>query len=243
MPHHSPDDADIGAGANPQVMVCVRSGTGIARIDDNDRCIVFFLGLEDVLQRDRMRFGRVGADQQDRSGIVDVVVRVGHRTVTPGIGDAGNRGGMANARLVVDIVGAPHRRHLAEQIGLLIVELGRAQPEHRIGTGFFPDIEQLVADIVNRFVPRNLLPLAVDQLGGILQTAFAMPVFADRSALGAVRAAVEWMVKSRLLPCPDAVLNFRDDAAAHRAVGANGLGRFDLAAAGGRGRGLLHHHR
>ena len=56
MPHHAPDDGNVGAGANLEVMVGVRRGAGITRIDDDHRRIVLFLGLEDMLQRNRVRF-------------------------------------------------------------------------------------------------------------------------------------------------------------------------------------------
>ena len=56
---------------------------------------------------------------------MDVIHGVGHRTITPGISYPGDRRGMADARLVVDVIGAPHTCHLAEQISLLIAVLGR----------------------------------------------------------------------------------------------------------------------
>ena len=245
VPHHAPDDADVGSRADTQEMIGVRRGTGIARIDNDDRRVILFFRLEDVLQRDRVRLGRVGTDQQDRFRVMDVVIRVCHRPVTPGIGYPGYRGRVTDARLVIDIVGAPHRGEFAKQVGLFVVVLGGTQPEHRVGTRLFAYLEHLVADFVDRLVPGNLLPLAVDQLGGILQAAFAVPVFANRGTLGAMRAFVERMIESRLLPCPDAVLNFRDDAATDRTVGADRLDFLDLTARRRRnGRiGFFHHDR
>ncbi len=55
-----------------------------------------------------------------------------------------------------------------------------------------------------------------------------MAVLAYRRALGAVAAHVERRVEVRFLAGPDAVLDFGDDAAAHRAVGADRLADFRL---------------
>jgi hypothetical protein len=57
---------------------------------------------------------------------LDIVVAVGHRAVAPGVGDTGDRGRVADARLVVDVVAAPEGGKLAEQIGSFVAELGRA---------------------------------------------------------------------------------------------------------------------
>jgi hypothetical protein len=75
-----------------------------------------------------VRLGRVAADDEDRAGIVDVVVGVGHGAVAPCVRNTGNRGRVTDPRLVVDVVRAPVGRELAEQIGLLVVVLGRAEP-------------------------------------------------------------------------------------------------------------------
>ena len=238
---HAPDDADVGTGANLQVMVGVRGGARVARIDDDHRRIVFLLGLEDVLQRDRMGLGRVGADQQNRLGIVDIVVGVGHGAIPPGIGDAGDRGRVTYPRLVIDIVGAPHGGKLAEQVGLLVVELRRTQPEHRIGARGFTNLQQLVADVVDGLVPGHLLPLTIDQFGRVFEPALTVPMLANGCALGAMRALVERVIKGRLLAGPDTVLHLSDDAAAHRTMGTDGLDLLDMRSGVGCGMGLLHH--
>ncbi len=155
-----------------------------------------------------------------------VVVRIGHRAVAPGVGYAGDRRRVADARLVVDVVRAPQACELAEQVGLLVIELRRAQPVDRIRAGALADVETLVADLVDGLVPGDLLPLAARELHRVFQPAFAVAVFAHRCALRAVAAHVERRIEVRLLAGPDAVLNFRDDAAAHRAVGADRLADF-----------------
>ena len=150
---------------------------------------------------------------------------------------------MADTRLVVDVIGSPHGGELAEQIGLLIAVLGRSQPVDRIRARGFTDLKQLVTDFIDGLVPGNLLPFAVDQFGRILQAALAVTVLANRRALGAMRTLVERVIKSRFLTCPHTILYFGDNAAANRAVRADGFDLFCFTAGSNRRIGFLHHHR
>ena len=125
----------------------------------------------------------------------------------------------------------PQKRvELAEQVGLLVAELGGAEPVDRIRTRGLADLQHLVADLVDGLVPLDAGPLAVDELHRIFQPPLVVRVLAHRGALGAVRAHVERAVPTRLLADPDAVLDFGDDGAADRAMGAD---RFDAGGAGG----------
>ena len=187
------------------------------------------LAFQHVLQRHRMRLGGIAAHDDHGLGVADVGVAVGHRAVAPGVGDAGDGGRMADARLVVGVVGAPERGELAIEIGAFVGELGRAEPIDRIGAGLAADLHQLVADLVDRDVPGDAGPLAVHQLHRIAQAAVAVHQFARRGALGAMRAAVDRAVPARLLADPHAVRHFGDHGAADRAV------RADVLADGGAG--------
>ncbi len=220
----------------------MRSRAREPRIDDDQRRLGALVGTEHVQQRHRMRLGGIAADDEHRLAVVHVVVGVGHRAVAPGVGYARDGGRVADPRLVVAVVGAPHGVELAEQIRLLVVVLGRAEPVHRVGTGLLADLEELVADLVDGLLPRNALPLAVLELGRILQTALAVPGVSHRGALGAVAAEAEGMVEGRLLTGPDAVLHFRHDTATDRAVVAHGANHLvDPAGTGRLGMGLSHH--
>ena len=184
---------------------------------------VELLAFQQMLQRHRMRFRRIAAHDDLRLGIADVVEAVGHRAVAPGIGHAGHRRRMADARLVVLVVGAPERRQLAEQISAFVGELGRAQPVDRVGPRLLADLLELVADLVDGLVPLDAGPLAVDHLHRIFQAAFAHHQFAHRGALGAMRAAIDRTIPARLLADPDAVGDFRRDRAADRAMRTDAL--------------------
>ncbi len=80
--------------------------------------------IEDVLQRNRVRFGRVGTDHQYRLGKVNIVVGIGHSAIAPGIRYTCDRGRMTDPRLVVDVVGTPHGGEFTEQVSLLIAVFG-----------------------------------------------------------------------------------------------------------------------
>ena len=177
-----------------------------------------------MLKGDRMGFRRIAADLENGARIVDVVVGIRHRAVAPGVRDTCDRGRVANPRLVVTVVGAPEGVELAEEIGLLVVVLGRAQPIDGIGARGFADLEHLVADLGDGVFPGDLLPLTVDHLGRVFQAAFAMRVLAHRRALGTVGAEVEGAVPTGFLTRPDPVLHLSDDRAADRTVRAD---RFD----------------
>ena len=228
VPEHPPDQRNVRARPKPDILGRVSRRAGEAGIDDDQVRLVDFLAAQHVLQRNRMGLGGIAADDQDRLGVMDVVVAVGHGAVAPCVRNARDRRGVADARLMVHRVGAPERRHLAEQVRALVRELGRAQPEHRFRRRLLADLQQLRPDLVDRLFPAQPRPLAVHQLHRIFQPAVAMDQFAHRSALGAMRAVVDRAVPARLLADPDAVLNFRRDRAADRAVGADALLAGDL---------------
>ena len=170
-----------------------------------------------------MRFRRIAAHDDHGLGVADVVVGVRLGAVAPGVGDAGHRGRVADARLVVGRVRAPEGGELAKQIGGLVGEFGGAQEIHGIRAGFLADIQHLGADLVDRLIPGDLLPFAADELHRIFQSTVALHDLADRGSLGAVRAAVDRAVPARLLARPDAVLHFGSHGAADRAMGADVL--------------------
>jgi hypothetical protein len=119
---HAPDEGNVGTGTNSRVDVGLGRRARKARIDDRHLAAVF-LGVQHVQHRHRMRFGGIGADVQSRLGKLHVVVGVGHRTITPGIGDTGDRGRVADAGLVVHVVGTEEGHELAQQVSLLVALL------------------------------------------------------------------------------------------------------------------------
>ncbi len=84
-------------------------------------------------RRDRMVHGRVGADHPDDLGIHRRRERRRHRARAQAFEQRRNRGGVAEPRAVIDIVGAEAGAHqLLEQIGLFVRALGRAEAGQRL---------------------------------------------------------------------------------------------------------------
>ena len=110
VPHHPVQHRNVGAGPDAHIFGRMRGGARQARIDDDDVRLVQLLAFEQVLQRHRMRLGRIAAHDDLRLRIADVGVAVGHRAVAPGIGHAGDGGRMADARLMVACCWCPRRR-------------------------------------------------------------------------------------------------------------------------------------
>src|SRR5690348_149809 len=98
---------------------------------------------------------------------------------------------MADACLMVRVVGAPERAELAEQVGAFVGHLGRAKPIDRIAAGLAADGEELVADLIDGGVPRGAGPLAIDELHRVPQAAIAMHELAHRGALGTMGATID----------------------------------------------------
>ena len=191
----------------------------------------------------RVRFGGVRADVEHALGVLHVVVGIGHRTIAPGVRDAGHRGRVADARLMVAIVGAPQGNPFAHQLRLLVVVLGGPDEVERVGAGLLADGEHLVADLVDRLVPGDALVLAVHELHRIFQPVRMLghAVLAHRGSLGAVRAEIERGVEHRFLAHPYPVLHHRVDGAADRTVRADRALDFDLARLFVGGVGLADH--
>ena len=101
-------------GRSADIFGRMRRGSRQSRIDDDDVRPVQLGALENMLQRHRMGFSRIATHDHHGLGVADVVVAVGHRAVAPGIGYARDGGGMADARLMIGIVGSPEGGEFAE---------------------------------------------------------------------------------------------------------------------------------
>src|SRR5215472_182017 len=152
-----------------------------------------------------MSFGRIAAPDDLRFRIADIIVAVGHRAIAPSIGYAGDRCRMADARLVIGIVGSPERPELAKKIRPLIGEFRRAEPVDGLRTRLLADRHQPVADLVDRLVPIDPGPLAVDELQRIFEPPLTGDELAHRGPFGTMRTAIDRAVPARLLTDPHAV--------------------------------------
>ena len=108
-----------------------------------------------------MRLCGIRTDIQSALAVLHIVVRIGHRTVAPGVGHAGHRGGVADARLVVAIVRAPEAHELAQQVSLLVAVLGRSDEVDAVRPAGLAQLHHLRGDLVERDIPADALVLAV----------------------------------------------------------------------------------
>src|SRR5262245_25549733 len=202
VPQHAPQNGNVSPRPHTYVLGRVGGGARQARIDDDEISSVKLLAFEQMLQGDRMRFGGIAAEEDERLGVADVGVAVGHGAVAPRVGYAGDRRGVANARLVIGIVGAPERCELPEQIGALVGYFRRAKPIDRVRPRLLADRGELVADLAHGLVPGHTRPLAVDQLHRVAQTPIAVHKLAHRGTLGAMRPAIDRRIPAGLLADP-----------------------------------------
>ena len=110
---------------------------------------------------DRVRFSGIRADVERCLGVHHVVVAIGHRTIAPGVGNASNRGRVANTRLVIGIVGTEERYPLAQQIRLLVIKLGRANKVQRVRGVLSAKIFHLGGNFIEGLIPGNALIFAI----------------------------------------------------------------------------------
>ena len=225
-------ERNVGAGTNAHVFVRLGGGAGEARVH-HDHLAAGFLGMQHVQHAHRVGLGRVGANVQGDLAVLHVVVRVGHGAVAPGVGNAGHRGGVTDAGLVVAVVGAPEAHKLAQQVSLLVVVLGRPDEVDAVGAAGLAQLLHLVGDFGQGRIPADALVFAVHQLHRVPQTVFAVAVLTQGRALGAVSTQVDGGIEHGLLAYPHAVFHHGIHRAAHRTVGANGATHFQLAVADG----------
>ncbi len=102
----------------------VRCGPRHPGIDNDHVGAVEFLAFKNMLKRNRMRLRGIATHLQNGLGIANIVVTVGHRAIAPGIGDPGDRGGMADTRLMVRVIGSPEGGELPVEVGSFVGELG-----------------------------------------------------------------------------------------------------------------------
>ena len=140
---------------------------------------------------DRMVLGRVGADDDDEVGILALVEGRGHRRRADAFQQRRDRGGVAQPRAVVDIVGAEAGAHqLLEQIGLFVRALGRAEAGQRARAVAVADFLQAGSGALHRLFPGGFAEMRervgrIDQIVG----GFADAVLAHQRLHQALRIA------------------------------------------------------
>ena len=124
-----------------------------------------------------MVLGRIGADHDDDVGVLALVEGRGHGGRADAFEQRRHRGGVAEPRAVIDIVGAEAGAHqLLEQIGLLVRALGRAEAGERARAVAVADFREALGGAVHRLLPGRLAEMRprigrIDQIVGRLADA------------------------------------------------------------------------
>ena len=92
VPQDTPDQRDVSAWTETHILVCVSSCSSKAWITNNHWSIVLLFRLHDVLQRHWVCFSRVTTNQENRFRVMNIVVRVRHRTIAPSVRNTGYSG-------------------------------------------------------------------------------------------------------------------------------------------------------
>src|ERR1700761_7992373 len=141
---------------------------------------------------------------------------------------------MADSRLMIRVVGSPERGELAIQVSRFIGELGGAQPVDGFRPRLLPDVQQLVADLIDGLIPGDPCPLPVNELHRVAQPPIAGHVIPNRGAFAAMRTSIDGTVIVRLLSGPHPIGDFTNDGTTDGAMCADILAARDLCAFGWR---------
>ena len=154
---HRVEQRDIGAGQNGEMQVGINRGIGAARVDhDQFHAGVGLARRLDAAEQDGVRVGRVGTGDEDRAGLVDVVVAAWRRIRAEGGLVAGHGGRHAQARIGVDIVGADQTLgELVEDVVRLGGELAGNVEGDGVGTVFIDDRAECPGDMIERRIPAD----------------------------------------------------------------------------------------
>ena len=162
--HQQPaEQRRIGARLQSQEQIVIADGIGPARIDHHDARAALLLVGEHALVQHRMAPGRVGADQHQKIGLVEIFIAARHRVGAERAAVAGDRRGHAQPRIGVDIGAADKTLHqLVGDVIILGQQLAGEIERDRAGTVARDDVLKAMRDMVERVAPGHPLhgPLA-----------------------------------------------------------------------------------
>ena len=176
-----------------------------------------------------MRVGRVGTRDQQQVRVIEVLVAGRRRIGAERLLVAGHRARHAQARVGVDVVRADQAlRELVEDVVILGQQLAGDVERDRVGTVLGDDRREAIGDVIERDIPRDLLPLLVarrPQLGP-MQTRIAdhgrRRGQMQRAALRAEPSEVGRMIGVAMHAGDAVTLRLDDDATAHAAIRTRG---------------------
>ncbi len=167
---------------------------------------------------------RVGADQHQQVGLVEIVVAAGHGVGAEGAAVAGHRGRHAQPRIGIDIGAADESLHqLVGDVIVLGQQLAGQIERDRVRAVALDDVREAMRDMVERVAPGHPLHgslAAADHR--MQQPVFEPERFTERRALRAQPAEIGGMLGIARDRRTAAAVGRRHDAAADAAIGAGG---------------------
>ena len=221
----------VGAGLQPQKQVGVPCGIGPARVDHDDARAAPLLVGEHALEQNRMTPRRIGADQNQEIGLIEIFVAAGHGVGAERAAMARDRRGHAQARIGVDIGAADESLH--QLVGDVII-LGQQLPgeikRHRAGTVALDDMRKAMRDMIERVGPGDPLHRALAAADHrIEQAVLKAERLAERGAFRAQPSEIGGVLGIARDRRPAATVRRRQHAAADAAIGTGGACGFEFA--------------
>ena len=145
----------VGAGPRREVQDAVVGELDPARVDRHELHPAQ-RRLLDPRADDRVALGRVGADQDRRVGVVEVGEGAGRAGEAERLAQRERRRRVADARAVVDVVGADRGAHQAlHRVAVLVGRARGGEAGDRVGAVLGLDPVQLGRDPVDRLLPAS----------------------------------------------------------------------------------------
>ena len=226
------EQCHVSAGLQGQIQVRQAGGVGAARVRHDDlHARVGGLGVFNAPEQNRVRPGRVGADDEQRVRVVHVVIAGRGRVSAQREFVASHRAAHAQAGVGVDVVGAQQPLgQLVEDVIVFGEQLPADVKPHGVGAMRLHDAGQFLAGKVECAVPAHGRgrALAFQTAHRLQQPRLAGDLGAggqgQRAAFAAQAAQVGRVLGVTAHPGDLAAFGLDDHTAAHAAVGTGGFG-------------------
>lgn len=226
--HKAVEQHHVGAGAVGQIEAGVVRHLDPLRIGHDQPRLAHGDGPLDMGANDGVGCRGVGADDEDEIRVVDARDVVGHGAAAERRLQPGDGGGVAEPRAVIHVVGAQLPAHeLLEQVVLFVGGFGRRETRQRIAAIALAQGGEAFCNQLNGILPAGGHQLAIlaDEWGG--EALLALDKVKAEASLDAEQPLIDRRVAIPL-HIADAVARLIDvegNAAAHSAVGADGIDR------------------
>ena len=211
-------------GFSPKKQIGIPCCVGAARIDHHDAGTARLLVGEHALKQHGMAPRRVGADQHQKIGLIEILIAAGHGVSAEGAAVARDRRRHAQPRIGVDVAAADKALH--QLVGDVVI-LGQQLPgeieRHRAGAVALDDVRKAMRDMVECVAPGHPLHGALAAADHrIEQPAFDAQRLAERRAFRAQPSEIGGMFGIARDRSAAAVVRCRQHAAADAAIGTGG---------------------